>query len=302
MASNFSKAAQDEIWQSPDTIFCSANPDPKNQLDVTDDGIVCSGIWYYGSNCENSQWMMLSQHMPLEDGSIDRVSTLIPTSAARIDHDSWQTSGLQGTGSKTIYLDKPVFVPRHMMTSFHGGKFGAPGRDIEGNIMSRFPFPTFGTSMLAAPILGMAQGALDIFINHSKKKIRMIKPGMTEPVSNSPIIQSKIGIASASIDAALALLISSSDAAEQVLRRGEELSVGEKITLRRNQGFAARQAVSVVNDLFAMEGSSASSLAAPMQRFWRDVNTGAQHITLNWDSISTMYGQQVFGLTPIGNY
>ncbi len=168
--------------------------------------------------------------------------------------------------------------------------------------MSRFGFTTFGPTALVAPILGMAQGALDAFIHLAQTKVRAAKPGMVVPMANSPMVQNKIGAASATIESALALLLSSVTAAEDKVRRGIPLEIGERVAIRRNQGFAAKQSVAVVNDLFAKEGAAGSDLAAPLQRFWRDVNAAALHLSLDWEAIAAMYGQQKLGLDPVGLY
>jgi resorcinol 4-hydroxylase (FADH2) len=121
-------------------------------------------------------------------------------------------------------------------------------------------------------------------------------------MANSPMVQNKIGAASATIESALALLLSSVTAAEDKVRRGIPLEIGERVAIRRNQGFAAKQSVAVVNDLFAKEGAAGSDLAAPLQRFWRDVNAAALHLSLDWEAIAAMYGQQKLGLDPVGLY
>ena len=49
-------------------------------------------------------------------------------------------------------------------------------------------------------------------------------------------------------------------------------------------------------------GGSALGLHHPVQRFWRDIHAASSHISLNWDSVSAMYGQFVFGLESKGQY
>jgi hypothetical protein len=39
-----------------------------------------------------------------------------------------------------------------------------------------------------------------------------------------------------------------------------------------------------------------------IQRAWRDVNTVGRHVSLNWDSEGSMYGQMALGLEPRGQY
>lgn len=125
---------------------------------------------------------------------------------------------------------------------------------------------------------------------------------MIVQVANSPMIQTKIGAASATIESAFTLLLSSVAAAEEKVRAGVALDAGERIAIRRNQGFAAKQSVAVVNDLFAKEGAAGSDLAAPLQRFWRDVNAAALHLSLDWEAIAAMYGQHKLGIEPVGLY
>ena len=122
------------------------------------------------------------------------------------------------------------------------------------------------------------------------------------PMAASPMIQNKIGAASATVESAFTLLLTSVAAAEDKVRNDTPLAIGERIAIRRNQGFAAKQSVSVVNDLFAKEGAAGSDLAAPLQRFWRDANAAALHLSLDWEPIAAMYGQERLGLEPVGLY
>ena len=46
-----------------------------------------------------------------------------------------------------------------------------------------------------------------------------------------------------------------------------------------------------------------SSVPKPdLQRIWRDGHAAPSHISLNWDSTGTMYGQSLLGLEPKGRY
>ena len=49
-------------------------------------------------------------------------------------------------------------------------------------------------------------------------------------------------------------------------------------------------------------GGATLGLQHPVQRFWRDIHAASAHISLNWDSVSAMFGQHVFGLEPRGQY
>jgi resorcinol 4-hydroxylase (FADH2) len=302
MTAFFPLEAQQDVWSDPDNLVAGSYL-PSKECEIVPGGIKLAGAWPYASNCENSQWLMLGALLQNAKGPPDVMWCLVPMTDLVVDQETWFTSGLQGTGSKTVRIDHPVFVPEHRMIRFADIVAGTvPGKKIENNNMSHFGFTTFGPTALVAPVLGMAQGALDAFIQMARTKVRAAKPGMIVPMANSPMIQNKIGLASATIDSALTLLVSSVSAAEDKVRRGVPLEIGERIAIRRNQGFAARQSVAVVNELFAKEGAAGSDLAAPLQRFWRDANAAALHLSLDWEPIAAMYGQQRLGLEPVGIY
>jgi resorcinol 4-hydroxylase (FADH2) len=302
MTSFFTLEAQRDVWSDPDNLVAGSYL-PSKEVEIVPGGIKLAGAWPYASNCENSQWLMLGAAVPNSKGPPDVMWCLVPFNDLVVDQDTWFTSGLQGTGSKTVRIDKAVFVPEHRMLRFADIVAGTvPGKQIENNNMSKFGFTTFGPTALVSPVLGMAQGALDCFIEMAKTKVRAAKPGMIVPMASSPMIQNKIGAASATVESAFTLLLTSVATAEDKVRRGVPLEIGERIAIRRNQGFAAKQSVTVVNDLFAKEGAAGSDLAAPLQRFWRDANAAALHLSLDWEPIAAMYGQQKLGLEPVGIY
>ena len=134
----------------------------------------------------------------------------MPVRDVKVDHDSWNVSGLQGTGSKTVAITEPLFVPRHRVLplgAIFSGK--VPGADIPDNGQARFGYPTFGPTALVSPIVGMAQGALDAFTETARDAKRMARPGVFEKVAEFALIQSLVGQAAARIDAAQTLMVTS---------------------------------------------------------------------------------------------
>src|SRR5262249_20262132 len=247
MTSFFPLEAQRDVWSDPDSLVAGSYF-PSKEVGVVPGGIKLAGALPFASNCENSQWLMLGAMLPGAGGKPELMWELVPFADMDVDQSTWFTCGLQGTGSKVVRIEKPVFVPDHRLVRFADIAAGTvPGKKIDGNVMSRIGFTTFGPTALVSPILGMAQGALDAFIELSKTRTRAAKPGVFVPVAQSPLIQSRIGNASATIESAYAMLLTSVAAAEEKVRRGVALEPGERIAVRRNQGFAAKQSVTVVN-------------------------------------------------------
>jgi alkylation response protein AidB-like acyl-CoA dehydrogenase len=83
---------------------------------------------------------------------------------------------------------------------------------------------------------------------------------------------------------------------------GKSVDVKLRMRNRLTHSFATKLLVQAVDAMFLAAGGSALGLQHPVQRFWRDIHAAASHISLNWDSVSAMYGQHVFGLEPRGQY
>ena len=76
--------------------------------------------------------------LPGTDGSPSIAWCLVPVSDVVVDHDSWNVSGLEGTGSKTVAIHDPVFVPSHRVLPLgriFSGK--VPGLEVQGNHQAR---------------------------------------------------------------------------------------------------------------------------------------------------------------------
>jgi 3-hydroxy-9,10-secoandrosta-1,3,5(10)-triene-9,17-dione monooxygenase len=52
--------------------------------------------------------------------------------------------------------------------------------------------------------------------------------------------------------------------------------------------------------IYAKSGATAADEKNRVQRFWRDANTAALHSSIDWDTLSALYGTQQLGLQPQG--
>ena len=292
--------AQQEVWGNPDNLLAvSYVPTPK--VEVVDGGFKISGSWPWASGVDSATWLILAAMLPGKDGPPSLAWCLVPVRDVIVDHHSWNVSGLEGTGSKTVAINDPVFVPNHRVLPLgriFSGK--VPGLEVPGNDQARFGFPTFGPTALVAPIVGMAQGALDAFTDTARGARRMARPGVFEQVAESTLIQSLVGQAAARIDAARTLMLTSLQEGQEVVRAGGTLEIEQRVRIRRNHGFAARTSSEVVNDIFTKSGATAADEKNRIQRFWRDANTAALHSSIDWDTLSALYGAQQLGLQPQG--
>lgn len=297
------KEAQDEFWANPDAIAAGSYP-PAGKVVRVDGGYRISGAWSFASGCDFAQWYFVGAIVPPEDGAgaPKAMFLLVPRKDVRLD-DTWHTMGLAGTGSKTI-VGEDVFVPAHRALAVADMVAGSgPGTLINTNPFYRQSFLAVLPTALIAPILGMAEGALTAFVDNVKvRETRGAVAGANRRMADFATVQSRVAEATGCIDAARLLLHRDLGEARASAARGEPTPIDMRLRNRLDHAFSARLLLQAVDALFAASGGQSIHLDKPIQRIWRDAHAAGSHLSLNWDAVSTMYGQHALGLVPQGQY
>lgn len=305
----FPEQAQNDVWgKDPRAISCGSYA-PTVAAEAADGGTMIHGKWRFASNIDNSQWAILGVRFPPKnpqeekDGPAITGFLLAPRSDWSIE-DDWHVAGQAGTGSKTVVIDKPTFIPGHRKLTVPEASSGAPpGAAVNTNPIYSIPFLSAIPVALVAPLLGNAQGAVDVFVDLCGNRVtRGGVGGAGHRLSQFSHVQSRLADAAAAVDAARLVLDRDTTDVERRAAGGTSLSVETRIRNRRGHAYAAKLAHAAIQELFASVGGSGLALDQPMQRMWRDGNAIAQHVTLNWDAVSTMVGQHMLGLEPKGAY
>jgi alkylation response protein AidB-like acyl-CoA dehydrogenase len=297
----FSKEAQDEVWQDRNAVATGTYA-PVAQAVAVDGGYRVTGQGSFCSGCDNAQWQFLGGMIPQSAGPPKPGFFLIASADCTIV-DDWHTMGLAGTGSKSIAV-KEAFVPARRAVPFAELlDCSAPG--MRGN-----PDPSFRQSFLAvlpitivAPVLGMAEGALADFLDMAAvRTTRGAVTGGNRRMAELTTVQMRVAQASALIDAARLLMTRDIADAYETAARGEAISVDVRLRNRRDQAFCVKLLIEAIDGLFLAAGGHGLQLDKPLQRIWRDAHAAASHISLNWDSTGSMFGQHLLGLEPKGQY
>jgi alkylation response protein AidB-like acyl-CoA dehydrogenase len=301
----FPLQAQVDVWgEDPGAIACGSYA-PAVMAEKVDGGWRIQGKWKFASNVDNSQWALLGVHFPAEEKGQPPAAgfLLVPRREWSIE-DDWYMAGQAGTGSKTVVIAEPVFVPGHRKLTFAEASSNAPpGSSTNLNPIYRIPFLSAVPVCLVAPLLGTAQGAVEAFIELcGTRTTRGAVAGGGNQLSQFFPVQSRLAEAAASVDAARLLIDRDTTEVEEIAARRHVISVDKRIRNRRDHAFAARLSHGAVEALFASVGGAGLALDQPLQRMWRDANAIARHISLNWDAVSSMTGQHLLGLEPKGQY
>jgi resorcinol 4-hydroxylase (FADH2) len=301
MVANFPLAAQEEVWgRSQDAITCGAYA-PQGRAAPAPGGFRLDGRWSFVSGCDIADWALIGAALPKEGGQ-HPCFVLVPAGAFAIE-DDWHTVGLAATGSKSIVL-RDVFVPEHRVMPFARMMTCRAAAAVpHGHPMYRLPMLAFVPSVLGAVAIGAASGAVADFIAATRVRSTRgsVSTGKT-PVAGFAAVQMRVAEALASADAGAAIVLRDNRAALATLRRGEDLAVAQRIAIRRGQVFAVRLALEAVEQVANATGIGGIVADHPVHRAWRDAVAASRHISLNWDAVAAMVGQEALGLEPPPNY
>ena len=201
LGSMFTPQAQEEVFGSvaPRMPVISTGFSPlRGTTERVDGGAVISGQWDFASGVDHAEWVVVMAIAPAGP-----LAHLVRRADLEIV-DTWHTSGLRGTGSKDVAA-QGLFVPEHRLLSMI-----APG---EGQSSAREQFPevpflrlpmgSFFGCAVAGTIVGLAQGALEMFQERTGGNVGGLS-GVQ--VSARPEVHHKMGESAADVRAATRVL------------------------------------------------------------------------------------------------
>ncbi|CAI7978370.1 Oxidoreductase [Frankia sp. Hr75.2] len=281
--------AQEELFaDGPDVLTSSANFSPDSRAEPTSGGYRVSGHWKFSSGIDHAKWLFAI--IATQDGPM---GAMVPRSDFTVDQDSWDVSGLQGSGSKDVVIDD-AFVPAHRTLVGASNMFARQTEVFDQHPQRRYAVPRGALTIweLVAPAIGLAQGAIDEIVGRLT--------GTTGPLrsSESPLVQSKIAEAAAEVDAAIAILHTDMAEAQDKGARGEDISVLDLTRYARDKAYAMKLAVKAVNRIFDISGGRSLFRTNPLQRIHRDVQACMHRDGLMFDFSGLPYAQMRLGLEP----
>jgi alkylation response protein AidB-like acyl-CoA dehydrogenase len=283
--------AQEEYWATGANTLCasSLNPAGTTGLRAVAGGYRLSGQWDFASGCDAATWVLV-----VGAGPAGVLLFLVPQSDFVI-HDTWFTSGLRGTGSKDIIIHD-AFVPEHRVlpvTDMQEAR--TPGRAVHDTANYRIPLFSAASYGLAAPMVGMAQGAVETFQSSMQTQVSAPRGGQ---MAQRTGVQMRLTEAAMEVEVARLIMLQNIHEILERARRNEMPTLEERLRARRNQAYVATLCVRAVNRLFAESGGHSLFEASPLQRFHRDVHAASHHVSLSWDTAAEQYGRILLGLEP----
>jgi alkylation response protein AidB-like acyl-CoA dehydrogenase len=264
---------------------------------VQKDGYLVSGRWPYASGCQHCGWLLALCQVMDEDqprvtttGAPEMRMVHIPREKVTILDDTWDVSGLVGTGSHDFALE-PIFVPEGYTWQFTPGI--PRGKHYRGPLY-RFPLVALLRLQASAVALGIAQGAVDAWLALAPSKRAVIAPGV---LRDQPLVQARIAEVVALVDSSRAWLHTAIQQAWETTLRGESASVAARAELLLAAVNATRRAAEAVSLVHGLAGGSANYRHSSFQRSLRDVHAVTQHVGMYPQQYEEA-GRMILGLQP----
>ena len=229
------------------------------------DGFRVSGRWPFASGSEHCTWLMGGAIV--RDGGPPRARMMLfPASEVRIV-DTWDVSGLRGTGSHDMVVDD-VHVPGERSVSLVDDRPRATG--------TLYAFPVFGLLALgiAAVAVGIARAAIDELVRLAREKTPQ---GSRRTLADRGVVQAQVAEAEALVRSGRALVRDAIAEAWRAAETAGDLAPRERAGLRLAATHATTSAARATDLVYTAGGGTSVYATSPLQRCFRDVHVATQH-------------------------
>ncbi|TQS47082.1 3-hydroxy-9,10-secoandrosta-1,3,5(10)-triene-9,17-dione monooxygenase oxygenase subunit [Cryptosporangium phraense] len=290
----FADEAQREVWAEDLDTRISSSYAPQGRATPVDGGYRFTGRWSFSSGSDHATWVLVGGLVLGPDGKpVDFRTFLVPRSDYTID-DVWDTVGLRGTGSNDVVIED-VFVPEHRTLSFQNTmKVRCPGQEVNDGPLFRMPYGTIHPFAITAPLIGMADGAYEAYVGHTRSRVRASYLG--EKAKDDPFAQVRVARAAAAIDAAWLQLERDINEEYALATDHAKIPVDLRLRARRDQVLGSTAAIEATDSLYESAGGKAINASAPIQRYWRDAHAARVHAANDVEKALVMYGRVELGL------
>jgi alkylation response protein AidB-like acyl-CoA dehydrogenase len=275
--------APGNIWGGPVAPMGRATP--------VEGGHRVTGRWQFASGCNHCSWLvggslifegdapkMLANGMPAW-----RLMTFPREDVEIID--TWNVSGLRGTGSHDIAV-KDAFVPENRSMGILADGPVQPG--------PLYRYPIFGFLALSvAPVAtGIARRAIDEVLELAQKKT---PTGSRGSLRERGTVQADIALAEAELRSGRGFMYEVAEEIWETCVADEKVSNEQRAMLRLASAHAVATAVRAVDIAYRLGGGTSLYETSVLQRCFRDVHAATQHIVLGYANYE-LAGQVMLGM------
>ena len=282
---SFPEAAQDDVFGEGRDGLVAGTLSWQGSARAESGGYRVDGRWQFCSGVDNANWVMLG----CADGTANAplVHVVVPREQIEVD-DTWHVLGLRGTGSKDV-VARGVFVPaEHAIDTRIMFRGDSPHCRNHTTSVYRLSAEAMLSMSVATAVLGSARFALAQFVARTKER-KVILTGASK-AEHGPT-QVRLAEAAAEIESAELLLQATFDDFDRLMASAQPASLDGRVRAKWHAAYAAELCRRAVARMFAGSGAHAVYEPSAIQAAFRNVNVGAQHASLDFDSSAEQFAR-----------
>lgn len=287
LLAKFPPEGRAELFAADAAPFAPAPLAPTGTATAVDGGFVVNGRWEWATAVWHSPWVMV--HAVQAEPEPKTWFLVLDRDEVEVE-DVWFTAGMCATGSNAIRVDDR-FVPASRATPartlFDGG---AP---VAGDAMANMPVVSVLALVAAAPALGAAEAAVDLYRDRLAERVLVYSMG--DKAAEQPAAQVRLATAASDAASARARWEAAIAAVEDACTAGTA-SIDLRVDTRLAAAATVRAARQVVSTVCDGAGASVYFASHPLQRLQRDIETLKGHVIFDWDRTAELAGRYQLGL------
>jgi alkylation response protein AidB-like acyl-CoA dehydrogenase len=252
-----------------------------------------TGRWSFASGAPHADWFVNGVVVAdgegprrRDDGRLDWRFAVLPAADVEV-LDTWHAAGLRGTGSHDVAVEG-VRVPAEWVVA----PLFSPA--VADDTLFRLPFMSLILVFFAGFPLGVARRAMEEFSALAQAKSRRMD-GLR--MADDEAVQVEVGRLYGTLGAARAYVYEALDDLWGTVCAGDPPSKAQRARWSSAVGHAMRSGLLVVDTAFRLAGGGALYDSNPLQRCFRDLHAGAQHIAVSL-AADRGVGRVALGLEP----
>ena len=294
----FEERAQEEMWGTDPSTMHSSSYAPTGSAEKVNGGYRVSGRWSFSSGSDHCKGVNLGAMAPPVEVAPglevpDFRSFLFFPGQYTIE-DTWNTSGMRGTGSKDIVVDD-VFVPTYRTQSHLDYIFDRPlpGQVLNNGPLYRLSWACVFNLALASSVFGTAKGYLDLWVTEALPRVQR-----SGRVPDDPLMQYRLGTAMYDLDAAITKMRRDAHEMWEAAVAGITMTREQRTAIRWNANRGCEIVGKAIADLHHQGSGRTIFMDHPLQRSYQDIMGMLGHTFLTPDNLGRSVGALRLGSLP----
>jgi 3-hydroxy-9,10-secoandrosta-1,3,5(10)-triene-9,17-dione monooxygenase len=294
----FHDKAQQEVWGADSSMLVSSTYQPVGQVEVVEGGFRLSGRWGFSTGSLHCGWVLLGALVWPEggpgSGPPDMRTFLLPRSDYQIIEGTWETFGLQGTGSFDIVVDKAFVAEYRTHRAIDGFLCKNPGQAENDAPLYSLPWAQVFVRSVSTAAFGGARAAVNAAMTIMKDRV---STNTGKASKADPMLHAAIAAAHSQIIEMEQNLRLTFDDLMAIAESGQPIPMEKRALYAYQSSMVVRRLARLVDDMVQLLGGRAIYMSSEIIQPWLDLNAARAHVANDPanrtpDVVGTMMGEE----------